>query len=64
MTNRDMVKPGLDGPAPGKTHDGQPALVPEPNDAPLPPMPAAEGENRVFTDREPADSPQLHPRVN
>jgi hypothetical protein len=53
MTNPSMVKdPG----------DGRP--LPEPNLAPIPPVPAPEGEDRLLTTEDPPDSPQPKPMIN
>jgi len=53
MTNRDMVKDGWKGRA-----------LPEPNLAPPTPVPAPEGDERLFTTQDPPDSPQPNPMIN
>ena len=50
MTNRDMVKDGSKGRA-----------LPQPN---LSPVPAPEGDERLFTTQDPPDSPQPNPMIN
>jgi hypothetical protein len=54
MTNSHMVKPTTAAPG---------AIKPEPNQDPLPPMPAPEGAPAPVTDREPLDSPQPKPQL-
>ena len=53
MTNRDMVKDA-----------SKDRALPEPNLAPPTPVPAPEGDERLFTTEDPPDSPQPNPIIN